>query len=184
MFFVALAAAPGMVLMVPPEQPKTVKLDVDAIVISQPRWGDAYLDGRRRLTLEVLGTTHNIVADFQHRDAIIIGRIDRVTGLAPDIDLTAYGAEELGVSRQHARLELGLHIVYITDLGSTNATYLNGHRLEAYQPRILRDGDVIWLGRLKLHVSFGNQLEDRHLSAVWSSRRRRDPVKPSPSGDE
>ena len=38
--------------------------------------------------------------------------------------------------------------------GSHNGTYLNGQRLIAHQPRVLRDGDDIRLGFLVLRVKF------------------------------
>jgi pSer/pThr/pTyr-binding forkhead associated (FHA) protein len=86
---------------------------------------------------------------------LMIGRLDPDTGEAPDIDLTMYQAAEKGVSRRHAvitRRETALNII---DLGTPNGTFLNGQRLVANQPRVLRDGDEVRLGHLVLRITFG-----------------------------
>ncbi len=54
---------------------------------------------------------------------------------------------EMSVSRQHAQLAVESEgLVRLTDLGSTNGTFLNGHRLPPQQPATLRDGDRIGFG--------------------------------------
>ena len=58
------------------------------------------------------------------------------------------------VSRQHARITRQGKLVVIEDLGSTNGTHLNGQRLIPHQPRVLRDGDEIRLGKLVCHIFF------------------------------
>src|SRR4051794_10308952 len=47
------------------------------------------------------------------------------------------------VSRLHARLELEHEQIAITDLNSTNGTFVNGERLPPGLPRKLRAGDKI-----------------------------------------
>jgi pSer/pThr/pTyr-binding forkhead associated (FHA) protein len=42
----------------------------------------------------------------------------------------------------------------LVDLGSTNGTHLNGQRLIPNQPRVLRDGDEVRLGKLVFHIFF------------------------------
>ncbi|MCX7718494.1 MAG: ATP-binding protein [Candidatus Sumerlaeaceae bacterium] len=49
------------------------------------------------------------------------------------------------VSRFHARLECRPDGYYLTDLGSSNGTFVNGERLS--QPRRLADGDTVTFGR-------------------------------------
>jgi len=44
----------------------------------------------------------------------------------------------------------------VVDLDSTNGTFLNGMRIMPHQPRILRDGDEIRLGLLKIIVKLPN----------------------------
>lgn len=40
------------------------------------------------------------------------------------------------------------------DLGSANATYLNGQKLVANQSRILRDGDELRLAKMIVRINF------------------------------
>ncbi|MAS34837.1 MAG: hypothetical protein CL610_12575 [Anaerolineaceae bacterium] len=92
---------------------------------------------------------------LDENDELVLGRIDPDTGDSPPIDLTAYKAAEKGVSRRHAvitRRETALNLI---DLGTTNGTFLNGQRLVANQPRVLRDGDEVRLGHLVLRITFG-----------------------------
>ncbi|MDX2643224.1 FHA domain-containing protein [Streptomyces sp. PA03-1a] len=59
--------------------------------------------------------------------------------------------DEEGVSRRHAAMNrAGSHVV-LSDLGSTNGTYLNGTLLDA--PRPLHDGDLLRIGHVELRLS-------------------------------
>jgi len=80
-----------------------------------------------------------------------VGRTDAASRSYPDIDLTPYNAVDAGVSRRHAKItRLGQDRYYIMDLSSTNYTHVNGERMEPFEPRVLSDGDEIFLGTLKL----------------------------------
>jgi len=83
-----------------------------------------------------------------------IGRLDTVTKVMPDLDLTPFGANEKGVSRMHATLHRNGHSLLIVDMGSANGTFVNGARLQSGQPRIVRDGDEIRLGKLEMRLYF------------------------------
>jgi len=85
---------------------------------------------------------------------MIFGRSDSSSTVKPDIDLSAYNALEKGVSRSHAALELNEDTLMLVDVGSSNGTYLNGQRLLPNQPRVLRDGDEVRLGKLVAHIYF------------------------------
>lgn len=52
------------------------------------------------------------------------------------------------VSRLHLQFDFDHQQVTITDLGSTNGTYLNNHPLEAHRPERLRAGDAINVGNV------------------------------------
>ena len=78
----------------------------------------------------------------------IIGREDPVSNIFPEIDLTPYGGELGGISRQHAKI---VHIGNqwsIVDLNSTNHTRVNGQRIEPQTPIPLSDGTKLQFGRL------------------------------------
>jgi hypothetical protein len=80
----------------------------------------------------------------------IVGREDPIGNIYPDIDLTDYGGDERGVSRQHARITLQENQYYIIDLQSINFTYVNQQRLQPNLPTPLHDGDEIQFGKLKV----------------------------------
>ncbi|MDW8325929.1 MAG: FHA domain-containing protein [Anaerolineales bacterium] len=72
----------------------------------------------------------------------------------PDVNLSAYGAREKGVSRKHALLRVDRRQLLLMDLGSSNGTWLNGTPLTANEPVRLESGDEIRLGRLLLRIRF------------------------------
>ncbi len=79
---------------------------------------------------------------------ITIGREDPISGIHPEIDLTPFGGESGGVSRQHARLIRSGGQWSIIDLGSTNYTRVDGVRIEPGAPHPLKDGARLQFGRL------------------------------------
>lgn len=99
--------------------------------------------------MEIEGTEHKIGLD--EKAEYTLGRIDPASHSFPDVDLTPYGGVEDGVSRRHAKVtRLGEDRYYVMDLSSTNFTHVNGEKLEAFEPKVLADGDEIFLGTLKL----------------------------------
>ena len=137
-----------------PQQVQTRNLGESDTGENQPRWGTARFDEQTALVLRVTESSQILHVEITNPEGVIIGRYDPQARESPEVDLAPFSAMELGVSRQHARLSIHEDSLYITDLGSANATYLNGLRLTPHQPRILRDSDEIRLGRLKLQVSF------------------------------
>lgn len=92
-------------------------------------------------------------AQFPLHERITIGRSDTKTRAAPpDVDLTPYDAEALGVSRLHLVLVPEGDYLMVTDLGSGNGTVLNGTRLEPNKPYALHMNDHLQLGRLHLDI--------------------------------
>ena len=88
------------------------------------------------------------------QDEILLGRSDPKSDAIPTFDLAPFDGAEQGVSRRHAVIQRSEDTLTLTDLGSTNGTFLNGQRLVASQPRVVRDGDEIRIGRLVLHIFF------------------------------
>jgi hypothetical protein len=85
-----------------------------------------------------------------NKKELLIGRIDPVRDIHPDIDLVPYGGEVNGVSRLHARLVIKDGQIYIEDLNSTNFTFINQQRLQPGQLYALKSGDELRLGLLML----------------------------------
>jgi hypothetical protein len=86
--------------------------------------------------------------------SIILGRSDPRNRNRVDLDLTPYGALDRGVSREHVRMHIEEGRLLVTDLGSTNGTFLASTRLEPNTPTILRKGDELLLGRLPIQILF------------------------------
>jgi pSer/pThr/pTyr-binding forkhead associated (FHA) protein/uncharacterized OB-fold protein len=82
------------------------------------------------------------------RSEIVVGREDPISQIFPEIDLTPYGGESGGVSRQHARLSHSNGQWTIVDLNSTNYTRVNGARLDPNKPTPIADGAQIQFGRI------------------------------------
>jgi hypothetical protein len=117
------------------------------------RWGTAYFDRQSRLKFTFQNTGEVLLIDLG-KEARIGRAHDQETIPQPDVDLTAYGAMEHGVSRVHLTLTRDHDTVFVTDLGSANSTFLNGQRLMPHEPRVLRDNDEVRLGRLVFRVNF------------------------------
>jgi hypothetical protein len=115
-------------------------------------WGTARFSPGASIVIRIRDRTEPI--SLRPRDEILLGRSDAPSSLAPDLDLSPFGAAEQGVSRRHALIRRGENTLTLIDLGSTNGTHLNGQRLTPNQPRVLRDGDEIRMGRLVFHIFF------------------------------
>jgi hypothetical protein len=73
-----------------------------------------------------------------------------------DIDLVCQeSTEQIWCSRQHAAIVFERGNVLIEDLNSLNGTWVNGVRIHAGQPRLLRPGDVIQIGTVQMKLVLG-----------------------------
>ena len=86
------------------------------------------------------------------RTEFTLGRMAEGQPIVPDVDLSPYNAYANGVSRLHSAIKLVNNQVVIVDLGSSNGTYLNGTRLSPYVEMPVRDGDIAYLGKLKIQL--------------------------------
>ena len=73
------------------------------------------------------------------------------------VDLMPYGALELGISRLHAMIRQTKDGYKITDLGSSNGTWLENQRLTAKKAFPLNSGDRIRLGRMNILVFYASK---------------------------
>lgn len=90
--------------------------------------------------------------DVSGTDGFILGRSDSRSSYVPDIDLAPFQALDKGVSRRHAAFVRHQGRIHLLDLASVNGTFLNGKRLKAEMPYLLKPGDQIGLGDLVLTI--------------------------------
>ncbi len=87
-------------------------------------------------------------------EVVIVGRTSYFDPHEAVVNLGPFDAHDKGVSRRHLRLRRRGTLIYASDLGSTNGTWLNGQRLIAFGERLLRNGDELKLSQLELRVKF------------------------------
>lgn len=85
---------------------------------------------------------------------VVVGGADAESAKRPDVDLTPYNAESLGVSRLHFSIEPEADRLLIRDLNSGNGTQLNGNRIKPEETYRLNSGDQIMAGLLRLDINF------------------------------
>jgi uncharacterized OB-fold protein len=113
--------------------------------ISAPPVAQAEPAAHPRLVLDENGKELPLPTD---KAEIIVGREDPISGIFPEIDLTPYGGETGGVSRQHARINRVDGQWTVTDLNSTNYTRVDGNKLDPSLPAPIKDGSRIQFGRI------------------------------------
>lgn len=135
------------------EEVSTRQLDEDSSEFSvKSGWGTATFQDRNQVIIHIRDASEPIIVHPETE--LLLGRSDSESGITPELDLSPHGALEMGVSRVHAALRRGEDVLSIVDLDSANGTFLNGQRLAPHQPRLLRDGDEVRLGKLVLHIYF------------------------------
>lgn len=140
-----------------PKNPKTAVISPNQIKRrvdqgASKKGGTVYFGTEHQLILVIRGMVERLM--ISEEKPIVLGRSDQHTRYLPDIDLTPYGALDRGVSRAHARLHVRQDRLYVTDLASTNGTFVGGEKLEPYTERLIGKGDELILGRLGIQVLF------------------------------
>jgi len=79
-----------------------------------------------------------------------VGRLDPVTGIHPDVDLTPVDPKR-STSRRHARIRKDADGGYsvIEDVGTMNGTFVNGVRLDTGRPFPIKPGDTLVFGTVE-----------------------------------
>lgn len=133
--------------------PDTLQVDFKSLVgeyVKQLR-GDAFLTHHNPVTFEINGQQ----VTLPQGDNLVIGRRTQPADREqPDVDLSRFAATQMGVSRAHMRLVRRDNLIYISDLESRNGTWLNGKRLVGKGERVVRDGDEVQLGKLRITIRF------------------------------
>jgi len=78
-------------------------------------------------------------------DKFLVGQGKVVIGRTPDCDITI---DNPAISRKHAAIEYKEEGYLLTDLGSSNGTFLNGEKITGPTP--LKPGDVVGLAKFEL----------------------------------
>jgi hypothetical protein len=116
-----------------------------------PFTGTAVSGEQKPITFEISGQAFNLPVS----EVVTVGRMCQITdSMQPNVNLEPYQAFEKGVSRMHMKIIRKSILIYAVDLGSSNGTYLNGAKLTPHRERLLRSGDELQLGNLKLKVRF------------------------------
>jgi FHA domain len=96
-----------------------------------------------------------LIIDVAH--TVTLGRYSPKSVAQARVDLTRYGAYERGLSRLHIAIQKLGDKFMVTDLQSSNGTWLNGVRLEPDVPKVLRSGDRLKLSLMRIEVYFEEQ---------------------------
>jgi hypothetical protein len=86
-----------------------------------------------------------------------LGRVAEGQPILPDVDLSPYEAYAQGVSRLHSSLKFNNQRIFITDLGSSNGTRVNGQKIMPNIDYPLNHGDVVALGKFKIQILIRKQ---------------------------
>jgi diguanylate cyclase (GGDEF)-like protein len=86
---------------------------------------------------------------------IVIGRSD-----SNDVAIA-----DIGVSRKHARIEPSADGVYVTDLVSTNGTFINDRLVKGTE--VIRDGDYLRIGNTIFRFLAGGNIESEYHEEIY-----------------
>jgi hypothetical protein len=126
------------------------------------------------LLLELTGKNHGLLP-FEIAGDVVLGR-GADGDDAPDLDLTALNAYEMGVSRRHAMFRPTTNHLYLIDMGSTNGCTVNG--LSTGKGAVpLRRHDHITLGQLNMRIL----TLERVLGTVDAAKLEQAPPAPTPA---
>ncbi|MDR1295553.1 MAG: DUF3662 and FHA domain-containing protein [Bifidobacteriaceae bacterium] len=93
------------------------------------------------------------IVDIEGQRYLLTGQVT-VIGRGSDADIIV---EDTGVSRRHLEIRLGSDGPVATDLGSTNGTFVEGHRITN---ALLVDGNTITVGRTHIVFWTGESEDD------------------------
>ena len=87
-------------------------------------------------------------------DGISMIPIDGSSVIAGNSDAADIKLENQYVSRRHLQVRQDVDIFYLSDLDSTNGTYLNNNKLAPDEEHVIRDGDRVVLGSNAVTLRF------------------------------
>ncbi len=144
----------GMILFDPRTSTVHIRINPDLIRLKR-RPGDTHellTISEHTLQIQIRGLSERLI--FEEGTSVVLGRIDLNSPDMARFDLTRFGGHERGVSREHCVISYNGTQFLVTDLNSSNGTFINRKRLEPNAPTPLNDGDELTLGSLTMTVRF------------------------------
>lgn len=120
--------------------------------------GYSMLRSRRRGNTDIYETGIWCLTEKNGIQEIKLTHLPAVLGRKPEE--ADYILTDEGVSRKHLQIFLQDTKLFITDIGSTNGTFLNTQRLEIDMPVEIREGDVIGIAQSEYIVTYKIQAYD------------------------
>jgi hypothetical protein len=88
---------------------------------------------------------------------VIFGRDMSALGGGDLVDLEHFVGHQAGISRRHAEMICTANgDVILTDLASSNGTFINGQKLTPLRPYTVQDGDELVFGTLHIRFEFAD----------------------------
>jgi pSer/pThr/pTyr-binding forkhead associated (FHA) protein len=142
----------AMLEIVHDERPTTSRLDGDSQLFSDSEKNpfDTALVPPTGLGIYLENTAP--VTIIEEKEFILGRKVEGTGGLV--VDLIPFGAFQMGVSRKHAMVRETKGGYELTDLNSTNGTWIEEKQLLPNQPYPLASGATIRLGRMRLLVLY------------------------------
>lgn len=110
--------------------------------------------GNLSITISLHLVESGKILHLENRAYFTLGRVVEDQPVHPDIDMSPFEAYGQGVSRLHAAVKIINNRVFITDLGSSNGTRVNGQKIAPQTDYPLNHGDMVALGKLKIQFLF------------------------------
>jgi hypothetical protein len=144
-----------------PQRPAGAEEESEFRTVPQKNSKPAEADKRWRVVLSSVEKPDTLMK-LEVIGDVVIGCSDEADPADIDVNMAVWQGEERGVSRRHVMLRPAREKLFLLDLGSTNATHLNGGLLTTSSVQTLSQGDLITLGRLHLRVK---QIEKVQVAA-------------------
>ncbi len=132
----------------------TIPIERTPRSIASTEAGQVEFPADYQLVLQILPS--GVCLQFVLEKPMTLGRAASPTHAEDLIDLQTFNANQHGISRRHCTLSHLENRLYVTDLNSTNGTYLNGKRLIPQEAHIVSHGDRLVLGTLNMTVFFSS----------------------------
>jgi len=114
-------------------------------------WGRRYFHRYARLVLR-RDDSGDVIPVPLDKPPVLLGK--QSINYKPTVTFGLPQADDMGVSRAHARIDRADTILSVIDLDSTNGTFLDGVRLAPQVTTTLHNHAVLQLGKLVLRVEF------------------------------